>query len=60
MTFEEACNWLTEIIVGKPKRARTKTGRYQKDNPKTKNVNEAYVRGKSPFKKKRKYTRKKK
>ena len=37
-SFEDA-----PVVKAEPKRARTKTGRYQKDNPKTKNVNEAYV-----------------
>ena len=32
----------------KPKRARTKKGRYKADDPKTKNYNEAYVGGKAP------------
>ena len=48
----------------KPKRARTKKGRYKADNPKTKDYNEAYVGGKAPkellgLKKKRKTKRKK-
>ena len=38
----------------KPKRARTKRGRYKGDDKSTKNVNEAWVGGKSPKKKKRK------
>ena len=40
----------------KPKRARTKKGKYKADNKKTKNVNEAWVGGKAP----KKTTRKKK
>ena len=51
--------------VEKPKRARTKKGRYKADDPKTKDYNEAYVGGKAPkkllgLKKKKKTTRKKK
>ena len=52
--------------VEKPKRARTKKGRYKADDPKTKDYNEAYVGGKAPtrkdllgLKKKRKTKRKK-
>ena len=49
-------NWLTKIIGTdalvldkeyKPKRARTKRGRYKGDNKKTK-FNEAWVGGKAP------------
>ena len=32
----------------KPKRARTKKGRYKADDPKTKDYNEAFVGGKAP------------
>ena len=38
----------------KPKRARTKKGRYKADDKSTKDVNEAWVGGKAPKKKKRK------
>ena len=38
----------------KPKRARTKKGKYKADNKKTKNVNEAWVGGKAPKKRKKK------
>ena len=38
----------------KPKRARTKKGRYKGDDLTTKDVNEAWVGGKAPKKKKRK------
>ena len=38
----------------KPKRARTKKGRYRKDDKSTPDVNEAWVGGKAPKKKKRK------
>ena len=36
----------------KPKRARTKKGRYKADDKSTPNVNEAWIGGKSPKKKK--------
>ena len=47
-------NWLDEmgkqwLEIYKPKRARTKKGKYVKDNPKTK-TNEAWVGGKKPKK----------
>ena len=38
----------------KPKRARTKKGTYKADDKSTPNVNEAWVGGKAPKKKKRK------
>ena len=38
----------------KPKRARTKSGKYKADDKSTKDVNEAWVGGKAPKKKKRK------
>ena len=38
----------------KPKRARGKKGKFLADNPMTKEVNEAWVGGKAPKKKKRK------
>ena len=48
--------WL-EKLVGtkkyKPKRARTKRGRYKGDDKSTPNINEAWVGGKSPKKKKK-------
>jgi len=56
--FKEIVDYILEIIWGKevkPKRARTKSGRYKKDNKATKDVNEAWVGGKAPKK-----TRKKK
>ena len=37
-----------------PKRARTKSGKYKADDKSTKDVNEAWVGGKAPKKKKRK------
>ena len=42
---------LDEGVVKKPKRARTKSGRYKGDDPTTKNYNEAYVGGKAPTRK---------
>ncbi len=56
--FKEIVSDVLEIIWGKevkPKRARTKSGRYKKDNKATKDINEAWVGGKAPKK-----TRKKK
>ena len=56
--FKEIVDYVLEIIWGKevkPKRARTKSGKYKKDNKATKDVNEAWVGGKAPKK-----TRKKK
>lgn len=44
----------------KPKRARTKRGRYKADDPSTPNVNEAWVGGKAPKPKKKKKTTAKK
>ena len=38
----------------KPKRARTKKGRYKADDKSTPNVNEAWVGGKAPKKKRKK------
>jgi hypothetical protein len=38
------------VVEEKPKRARTKKGRYQADDKSTPDVNEAYVGGKSPKK----------
>ena len=38
----------------KPKRARTKSGKYKADDKKTKDVNEAWVGGKAPKKRKKK------
>ena len=39
---------LDDGVVEKPKRARTKSGRYRGDDKSTPNVNEAYVGGKAP------------
>ena len=49
--------WGAEALVltneVKPKRARTKRGRYKGDNKSTKNYNEAWVGGKAPKRKRR-------
>ena len=63
--FLKTINDIVEIITGKrpeeskPKRARTKKGRYKADDKSTPNVNEAWVGGKAPKKKKRKSRSKK-
>jgi hypothetical protein len=44
----------------KPKRARTKSGKYKADDKKTKDVNEAWVGGKAPKKKAKRKTKGKK
>ena len=54
--FQEWVQELTEFVFGteeKPKRARTK-GRYRADDKSTKDVNEAWVGGKAPKKRKKK------
>jgi len=48
-----------ELSKTKAKRARTKKGRYVKDDKSTPNVNEAWVGGKAPTRKKKKAKRKK-
>ena len=55
-TKEETQVWLDSIKnpQAKPKRARGKKGRYKADDKSTPNVNEAWVGGKAPKKKKRK------
>ena len=56
--FKEIVDYVLEIIWGKevkPKRARTISGRYKKDDKSTPDVNEAWGGGKAPKK-----TRKKK
>jgi hypothetical protein len=57
--FQEFVKWFDELIFGtkkeeKPKRARGKKGRYKADDPTTKDVNEAWVGGKAPKKKRKK------
>ena len=42
---------LDDGVSKKPKRARTKKGRYIADDPTTKDYNEAYVGGKAPTRK---------
>ena len=56
--IEEVFKDILNIIWGeekeeKPKRARTKKGRYRKDDKSTKDINEAWVGGKAPKKKKK-------
>ena len=43
---------VTDYVKTKPKRARTKKGRYKADDKSTPKVNEAWIGGKSPKKKK--------
>ena len=60
--FQEFVKWFEELVFGtpqtketyanKPKRARTK-GRYKADDKSTKDVNEAWVGGKAPKKRKK-------
>ena len=68
--FKELVKWFNELIFGtsveksndigeyiglkRPKRARTKKGTYKADDKSTKDVNEAWVGGKSPKKKRKK------
>ena len=49
--FNTSVNSINHLFI-KPKRARTK-GRYKADDPTTKDVNEAWVGGKAPKKKKK-------
>jgi len=56
--LQEFVKWFNELIWGeekkeKPKRARTKKGRYKADDKSTPDVNEAWVGGKAPKKKKK-------
>ena len=55
--FQEWVQELTGFVFGteeKPKRARGKKGRYKADDKSTKDVNEAWVGGKAPKKKRKK------
>ena len=55
--FKELVKWFEELVFGveeKPKRARTKKGTYKADDKSTKDVNEAWVGGKAPKKKRKK------
>jgi hypothetical protein len=62
--FLKTINDIVEFITGerpeepKPKRARTKKGRYKADDKSTPNVNEAWVGGKAPKKRKKNVKRK--
>ena len=59
--FQEFVKWFEELIFGKeekPKRARGKKGRYLADDKSTPNVNEAWVGGKAPKRKKKKNVKK--
>lgn len=49
-----------ELVTPEPVRARTKKGTFVADDPSTPDVNEAYVGGKAPKKKKTKRSKKKK
>ena len=51
-TEEHTKEWME--YAKKPKRARTKKGKYKADNKKTKDVNEAWVGGNAPKKKNKK------
>ena len=63
--FQEIVQDLTELVFGtpitdlmeKPKRARTK-GRYRADDKSTTEINEAWVGGKAPKKRKKKNDKK--
>tara|TARA_R110000796_G_scaffold219664_1_gene335709 strand:- start:310 stop:531 length:222 start_codon:yes stop_codon:yes gene_type:complete len=63
--FQEWVQELKELVFGvpitdlmeKPKRARTK-GRYKADDKSTKKINEAWVGGKAPKKRKKKNAKK--
>ena len=57
--FNELVDNIWEMVFGtkrrpEPKRARTKKGRYRADDKSTPNVNEAWVGGKAPKKKRKK------
>ena len=68
--FETLVDWVYEMVWGtprrpekkfegmmtqvKPKRARTKSGKYKADVKETKDFNEAWVGGKAPKKRKKK------
>ena len=54
--IEEVLKDILDIIWGtepEPKRARTKKGRYKADDKSTKDVNEAWVGGKAPKKRRK-------
>ena len=57
--FNEFVDWFWELVFGtkrrpEPKRARDAKGRYKGDDKSTKDVNEAWVGGKAPKKKRKK------
>ena len=57
--FQEVVDDIWEIVFGterrpKPKRSRTKKGRYKADDKSTKDYNEAWEGGKAPKKRKKK------
>tara|TARA_Y100000593_G_C4106322_1_gene235738 strand:+ start:245 stop:448 length:204 start_codon:yes stop_codon:yes gene_type:complete len=61
--FQELVKWFEELVFGtpvkeatksKPKRARGKKGKFLADDKSTKDVNEAWVGGKAPKKKRKK------
>jgi len=59
--FQEFVKWFEELVFGtpvkevtKPKRARGKKGKFLADDKSTKDVNEAWVGGKAPKKKRKK------
>ena len=51
-------DWANNDLQEKPKRARGKKGRYKADDKSTPNVNEAWVGGKAPKKRKKKNDKK--
>tara|TARA_B100000700_G_C14383882_1_gene551653 strand:- start:259 stop:498 length:240 start_codon:yes stop_codon:yes gene_type:complete len=62
--FNEFVDWFWELVFGterrpKPKRARDTKGRYKGDDLTTKDVNEAWVGGKAPKKKRKKNVKRK-
>ena len=65
--FQEFVKWFEELVFGtpvkeatktKPKRARTKNGRFKGDIVGTKDINEAWEGGKAPKKRKKNVKRK--
>ena len=59
MQKERLLNYQLVPLSGSTKRARTKKGHYKSDDPSTPDVNEAYVSGKAPAKKKKAPAKKK-
>ena len=61
--FNKLVDNIWEMVFGtkrrpEPKRARTKKGRYKADDKSTKDINEAWVGGKAPKKRKKNVKRK--